>query len=153
MSKRALVVAVALAAAIALTGCAPESPEPTRSPTVGSPTPTSPSTTPTPTAAPSVTATPTPTAAPTTPASWTGETAYAACIAFHREKTAADGLDPDAATWNPYSPDVARQNGSVWLVDLIGTVEDPDGNVYDGIFSCTVGGTPAAPAVSESAGM
>lgn len=153
MSKRALVVTVALAAGIALAGCTGGSAEPTSSPTAGGPTPTR--TAPTPTSTPSApaTPTPTPTPTPTTPASWTGEGAYAACVAFHREKTAADGLDPDSATWNPYSPDVVRRSGSEWLVDLIGTVEDEDGNVYDGIFSCTVGGTPAAPSVSESAGM
>ncbi|RWZ59241.1 hypothetical protein ELQ92_13340 [Labedella populi] len=152
MSKRAVMAAVVLAAGIALAGCTSGSPEPSSSPSAGGSTPTRP--TPTATApTPSVTATPAPTPTPTSPASWTAESAYAACVAFHRDKTAADGLDPDSASWNPYSPDVVRQNGSEWLVDLIGTVEDDDGNVYDGIFSCTVGGTPAAPSVSESAGM
>ncbi|RWZ51089.1 hypothetical protein ELQ90_09865 [Labedella phragmitis] len=147
-------VSIVLVAGLALAGCTGGSPEPTRSATAGGTTrtPTPSSADPSESAPPSTSPSATPT--PTTPAvAWTPERAYAACIDFHRDKTAADGLDPDSATWNPYSPEVVRQSGSEWLVDLIGTVTDPDGNQYDGIFSCTVGGTPAAPAVSESAGM
>jgi hypothetical protein len=156
MSKRPLMVSIVLVAGLALAGCTGGSAEPTPSATAGgatrTPTPTS--ATPTESAPPSVSPSATPTPTPTTPpVAWTPERAYAACIDFHRDKTAADGLDPDSATWNPYSPEAVRQNGAEWLVDLIGTVKDPDGNQYDGIFSCTVGGTPAAPAVSESAGM
>jgi hypothetical protein len=154
MSKRPLMVSIVLVAGLALAGCTGGSAEPTPSATAGGATrtPTPSSAPPTASVPPSESPSATPT--PTTPAAaWTPERAYAACIEFHRDKTAADGLDPDSATWNPYSPEVVRQSGSEWLVDLIGTVKDPDGNQYDGIFSCTVGGTPAAPAVSESAGM
>lgn len=151
MDKRPLLVTSALAVVLALAGCGAggsgATPSPTRTPsaTATSPAPTS-SATPTP-------LTPTsPTPSPDPAAAWTGETAYAACIDFHRQKTTADGFDPDASTWNPYSPESARQSGGQWTVDLIGTVEGEDGATYDGVFSCVVAGTPASPSVSESIG-
>lgn len=152
MLKRPLLVSMALAAGIALAGCTGGSPAPTPTTTAGSQTATRPTPTATPTtAAPSETPEPTPTQA--APEAWTGEKAYAACIAFHREKATADGYNPDAADWNPYSADVARKSGSDWLVDLIGTVTDRNGTTYEGVFSCIVSGTPSAPKVTESAGL
>lgn len=147
MDKRPLLVTAALAAVIALAGCgngaagsagtdAP-TPSASTSATPSSPAPSTPG------------ATPSATEAPVPGAAWTAETAYDACLAFHREKTEADGFDPDASTWNPFSPEVARQNGADWTVDLIGTVKGEDGETYDGVFSCLVSGTPAAPDVSE----
>jgi hypothetical protein len=143
MDKRPLLVTAALAAVIALAGCGNGT-----AGSVGTDTPT-----------PSASTSATPSSpAPTTPgatdtpvpgAAWTAETAYDACLAFHREKTTADGFDPDASTWNPFTPEVARQNGADWTVDLIGTVKGDDGETYDGVFSCLVSGTPAAPDVSE----
>lgn len=152
MLKRPLLVSMALAAGIALAGCAGGSPAPTPTTTAGSQTATRPTPTATPTtSAPTETPEPTPTEA--APESWTGEKAYAACIAFHREKTTADGYDPDSATWNPYSADVVRKTGSEWTVDLLGKVTDENGTAYDGIFSCVVSGTPSAPKVTEFTGM
>lgn len=143
MDKRPMLVIPALAAMIALAGCgngaagsaSTDGPAPSPSTTSAPPTSTPPTSTPPATPAPG--------------AAWTGETAYAACLAFHREKTAAEGYDPDASTWNAYSPAVARQNGAQWIVDLIGTVTGDDGVVYEGAYSCLVAGTPAAPVVSE----
>jgi hypothetical protein len=143
MDKRPLLVTAALAAVIALAGCGngtagsagTDTPTPSAS---TSATPSSPAPT-----TPGATETPAPGAA------WTAETAYDACLAFHREKTTADGFDPDASTWNPFTPEVVRQNGADWTVDLVGTVKGEDGKTYDGVFSCLVSGTPAAPDVSE----
>jgi hypothetical protein len=89
--------------------------------------------------------------APTTPpeeVAWTAETAFAACIAFHGQ-----AYGPGSATWDPYSPGAVRQEGGAWLVDLSGTVDGGDGAAVQGYFSCTVSGTPAAPQVSELAGL
>ncbi len=152
MLKRPLLVSMALAAGIALAGCGAGEAEPTPTPSATAGGPSTPTSTPSPTPTPSRTATPAP--SPTTaPDAWTGEKAYAACIAFYREKTAADGLDPDAATWDSYSPDVVQKNGAEWTVSLVGTVEDDEGNVYDGAFACTVAGTPSSPKVTESTGI
>lgn len=139
-------VAPAVALAIALSGCGQgaagsgATPGPT---SAGSGTPSSTA------QAPTSTPTPSSTPPPASDGEWTGETAYAACVAFHREKTAADGYDPDASTWNPYSPEVAKQDGGKWIVELTGTVTSEDGTVYDGVYSCLVSGTPADPDVSE----
>jgi hypothetical protein len=149
MDKRPLLVTSVLAAVIALAGCGNGAVD--AAGTAG-PTPSASATTPAPSVTASATATPSSTTTPVPGAVWSGETAYAACIAFHREKTAADGFDPDASTWNAYSPEVARRSGDQWTVDLIGTVKGEDGATYDGVFSCLVGGTPAAPEVSEFTG-
>jgi hypothetical protein len=143
MDKRPLLVTAALAAVIGLAGCGNGT-----AGSVGTDTPTPSAST---SAAPTspAPATPGATDTPAPGAAWTAETAYDACLAFHREKTTADGFDPDASTWNPFTPEVVRQNGPDWTVDLIGTVKGEDGETYDGVFSCLVSGTPAAPDVSE----
>lgn len=147
MDKRTMLVIPALAAMLALAGCGNGT---AGTASTNSPTPSATSPAPTPSATPTATPTATPSStAPAPGASWTGETAYAACVAYHREKTTADGFDPDASTWNAYSPEVARQNGGQWIVDLIGKVKGEDGTTYDGVFSCLVTGTPAAPSVEE----
>lgn len=145
MDKRPVLMTAALAVVLGLAGCAPE------------PTATGPTETPTTSAssmpgspAPSPSATPTPT--PTPAAAWTGETAYDACVAFQREKSVADGFDPDGSQWNAYSPGAVQQNGAQWTVDLIGTVTGESGETFDGVFSCLVAGTPDAPEISEYAG-
>lgn len=146
-TQRPIIVTSAVALAIALAGCGDGAAGPRATP---GPTPAA-SGTPTSTAAAPSSAPPTPSTAlpPGSDEEWTGETAYAACVAFQREKTAADGYDPDASTWNPYSPEVAKQDGGKWIVELTGTVTSEDGTVYDGVYSCLVSGTPSDPDVSE----
>ncbi|RUR03238.1 hypothetical protein [Labedella endophytica] len=153
MDKRPLLVTSALALVIALAGCGNGTAGSVSTDAATStPSMTPSATAPAPSVSPEPTPAPTETTAPTPAATWTGETAYDACIAFHRKKTEAAGFDPDASTWNDYSPEVVRQNGDQWTVDLIGTVTADNGTTNEGVFSCAVAGTPASPRVTEFTG-
>lgn len=138
--RSAAALGLALVAAAALAGCAPEEPTSPSSPTKSA------SSTPTQSVPETLTPTPEPTASSTASAGWTNKALYETCVEYNAEWAADNGYDPDQFTWDPYSETMVGSEGAAWYVSLTGTIT-VDSKDVTAEFECAITGTPDSPAV------